>query len=299
MSLRSYEASRLFQLMLLLMLFTQTALAAPFVVYDATLYKGKPDMQTAGLIPLPVIYEGNADPIWVKTDRSKLPSKSSVMKEVKRLAQGHDLICLDYESWPLTSTMINLDDPMSKLLTILQWTREAAPNVKIGFYGVPPISDYWGAVSGRTSNKAIAWLNASAKLAPLAKQVDVIFPSLYTFYTNQEEWEVYAISQITQAKTYGKPVYVFLWPQYHDSNFLLGTRYIPRDYWKRQLEVALKNADGIVIWGGWDIKNNRQAKWDENAEWWHETKAFLAKINTISSPPAAPTIQSKQSPPPQ
>lgn len=273
----------------LLALFVNDVFASSFMVFDATLYKGKPDMQAAGLTPLPLVYESVADPAWSKTDRTNLPSQSSLTKAVKKSAEGSNLVCLDFEAWPLTSTLTSLNEPITKLLTILQWSKQAAPNVKFGFYGVPPIQEYWGPASGPTSEKGKAWLNASAKLAPLADKVDVIFPSLYTFYTDQDQWESFAINQIQQAKKYNKPVYVFLWPQYHDSNFLLGTKYIPRSYWKRQLQVAYKYADGLVIWGGWDFKKPGQAQWDENAEWWQETKAFISTLKTAPNPPN-PTV---------
>ena len=82
-----------------------------------------------------------------------------------------------------------------------------------------------------------------------------------------------ALAQLNAARAYGKPVYAFLWPRFHDSNRLLGGRYIGDDYWRMELDTARRYADGIVLWGGWD--EGRPAQWDENAPWWRVTKGFL------------------------
>jgi hypothetical protein len=73
-----------------------------------------------------------------------------------------------------------------------------------------------------------------------------------------------------------KPVYVFLWPEYHDSNAALRGTQIDAKYWRTQLETARKFADGIVIWGGYDLLKNRPRKWNEEDAWWKETRNFLA-----------------------
>ena len=38
-------------------------------------------------------------------------------------------------------------------------------------------------------------------------------------------------------------------------------------------------ADGVVIWGGWDLDKNKPAQWNDNAEWWIETKQFINQLN--------------------
>jgi hypothetical protein len=108
------------------------------------------------------------------------------------------------------------------------------------------------------------------QLRSLAGAVDVFFPSLYTFYPDQAGWKKYAIAQIEEARRYGggKPIYVFLWPQYHESNRILGGSYLPADYWLLELETAREYADGIVLWSG-------SSKWDEDAPWWKVTKEFV------------------------
>jgi len=103
--------------------------------------------------------------------------------------------------------------------------------------------------------------------------VEVIFPSLYTFYNDQKSWDIYAKGMIEEARRYNKPVYVFLWPEFHVSNRILKGKEIPAKFWRHQLELCRGLADGIVIWGGW------QERWKEDAPWWIETKAFLATLS--------------------
>jgi hypothetical protein len=132
-----------------------------------------------------------------------------------------------------------------------------------------------------------SWREENDQLRSLAGAVDVLFPSLYTMYPDQAGWRKYAIAQIEEARRYGngKPVYVFLWPQYHESNLILGGRYLPADYWLFELMTAKEYADGIVIWGGWS-SDNRPVEWDENAAWWKVTKEFMK--NRSPAPPSAP-----------
>ena len=39
------------------------------------------------------------------------------------------------------------------------------------------------------------------------------------------------------------------------------------DVWETTLRISLDEADGLVLWGGW------QVPWDENAPWWVTLRA--------------------------
>jgi hypothetical protein len=77
----------------------------------------------------------------------------------------------------------------------------------------------------------------------------MLFPSVYTFYEDQEGWSKYAVQQIREARRIGggSPVYIFLWEEYHPSVAKLAGTYLPPDYWRMELELARKYADGVVI----------------------------------------------------
>jgi hypothetical protein len=243
----------------------------PFLVFDATLYQHKPDMGRYGIKPLRVIYAGE---FWDRgQDRATLPSEQLV----RRLAEtAGSRAVIDIEHWPThAATQDIVQASVEKYLTLLRWFHEAAPNLNVGYYGVVPIRDYWRAVTAPTSVEHRAWMAENTLLLPIAKEVDALYPSLYTFYVDRAGWVRHAESNLREAKRLadGKPVYAFLWPQYHESNRLLRGKFLPADYWKLELQTVKQHADGIVLWGGWG--NDGPAAWDEAAPWWTVTKEFL------------------------
>lgn len=251
----------------------------PFLVFDGTLYTGKPDLSVYGIQPLSIAYTSQFGMDWYKNSE-RLPDKDVVQKIARQAQAKTSHAVIDIEHWPISG-----DDPtqvqksLSKYMTVLQWFKEAAPGLVVGYYGSPPVRDYWKSLSSPTSREWASFAAENDRLRPLAGAVDILTPSLYTFYTDRGAWARYAYGQITEARRYGngKPVYVFLWPQYHDSNPSLAGAYLPADFWRFQLQMAKQYADGIIIWGGWR-RNNVPAKWDNNAAWWAVTKEFMKKV---------------------
>ena len=117
------------------------------------------------------------------------------------------------------------------------------------------------------------WIKGNERLNELADHVDAVFPSLYTFYNNPAGWEKYAIENLKEARKSGKPVYAFLWPTYHNSSAELNGTHIDGLFWRKQLDICKQYVDGVVIWGGW------QVKWDPQFEWWKETIKFMESLN--------------------
>lgn len=256
-----------------------------FVVFDGLLYAGKPDMAQYGIQPISIAYAGQFGRDWFKTS-THMPDKDAVQRVAREAKSKADHVVIDIEHWPLTGDPVEVEHSLSKYLTVLQWFKEAAPGLVTGYYGAPPLRDYWRAIRPPASKEWQALTNDNARLQSLADSVDVLFPSLYTFYTDQGAWVRYVYGQIAQARqcANGKPIYVFLMPQYHESNRALAGTYLPVDYWRLQLETAKQYADGVVLWGGWG-KNNRPAQWDEEAAWWKMTKEFLKTIQDPKLPP--------------
>jgi hypothetical protein len=217
------------------------------------------------------MWDGNKVP-----DSTSLPNRDRIVVYSQLANQTTRLMAIDIEHWPLTGDPSVVADSIKKYLTVLGWYKTSAPDVKIGFFAVPPIRDYWNALKERNTPQYTGWQKQNDALAPIAKAVDVLFPSLYTFYDDRNGWQKYAIEQIREARRYagGKPVYVFLWPQYHVSNKTLANTFLPGDYWRMELETARKSADGVVIWCC-----TTKESWNENAAWWVETKQFLKEVN--------------------
>jgi hypothetical protein len=245
-----------------------------FIIYDATQYRGKPDLSIYGIQPLPIVY-GHF--LWPdRKVKNSLPEEVYLKEILNRDRYQKEVVCLDVEHWKILSNSDN-QASIQKYRKLLQYVREILPDSQIGYYGIPPKRDYFSSIAHSDSMRYRAWEKLNSSLADLGRDVDLIFPSLYTFYHNPQEWMRYATNSIEASKQYGKPILPFLWPQYHESNRIRGLTYIEPDFWQIQLETVARHANGLVIWGGWDFKNKKPAIWDENAEWWQTTKAFILK----------------------
>jgi hypothetical protein len=244
----------------------------PFPVFDATGFAHKPDLTLYGLQRIMVLYpnfmwEGNKIP-----DTTSLPDHTRITTFAQLANQTTGTVVIDIEHWPVVGDAAPVAESVKKYETVLQWFKTSAPAVRVGLYGVLPIRDYWRAIQATGSPGYTAWQKQDDSLAAIAPFADVLFPSVYTFYEDRSGWQKYAIAQIQEARRLakGKPVYIFLWPQYHPSNKTLANTFLPGDYWRLELETARKYADGVVIW----CCANSQT-WDEKAPWWLETRTFL------------------------
>jgi hypothetical protein len=249
-------------------LFAAPCPAKDFKLYDWLIFKNRPDLTRYGIVPIYLI----GGDLWTKGDNLAAKEVSDRVCAVSGEAKKKNLLTvLDVERWPMTGSDAVVNDTKRKYLTLLSLFRKCAPAIKVGYYGIPPLRDYWRAIKGERDPAYRQWQADNEKYRDLANAVDVLFPSLYTFYEDQKGWVKYAEENIKEARRLagGKPVYVFLWPQFHESNAKMKGKLVPGDYWRLELETAKRLADGAVLWGGW------QTAWDENAAWWQVTKNFL------------------------
>jgi hypothetical protein len=249
----------------------------PFPVFDATGFAHKPDLTPYGLTRIMVVYpnfmwEGNKVP-----DATSLPDHSRITTFAQLANQTTGAVVIDIEHWPVVGDAAAVAESVKKYQTVLQWFKTSAPGVSLGLYGVLPIRDYWRAIQAQGLSGYAAWHKQDDSLASIAPFVDLLFPSVYTFYDDRNGWQKYAIAQIQEARrlSRGKPVYLFLWPQYHPSNKQLGNTFLPGDYWRLELETARKYADGVVIWCC-----SNSLSWDDKAPWWLETRVFLKELDS-------------------
>ena len=114
-------------------------------------------------------------------------------------------------------------------------------------------------------------------MASLQGSVDMLFPPAYTNDRDRQAWVSSTEQHICEARRLSsKPVYVFLWPEYHEGSRYRG-EYLTGDYWRLQLETAYRLADGVVIFGGYDVQANRPRRWDPRAPWYPVTLEFIAQ----------------------
>jgi len=240
-----------------------------FPVFDTMLHNNKPETGALGLLPMQIVYAGS---MWPQNDPREEPNEVTLRSVAKTLEDLGPPVVIDIEHWPLRNQPDSvIAENIAKYEHVVDIFRDERPDLKFGYYSLVPIRDYWSPVGGDTQ-KIEAWHEANNRLQGLAEKLDAVFPSLYTFYEDQKGWETYARANIAEARKYNKPVYPFLWFEYHDSNQNLKGKSIPTEYWRLELDLCREVADGVVIWGGW------KRTWNDKAAWWQETKKFLREL---------------------
>lgn len=253
-------------------------------VFDGMYYTGKPASRALGLDPIRVQVALHWWP-----DRKHLrdlPPTSEIRRWLTRTPQLDVPLVIDLEHWPQRGTGASIAASVRDHITLLSAVRRLGYRGPIGYYGIPPVRDYWRAIQPKDSPAHQQWLRENEQWAAVAAAADVIFPSLYTFYDDPAGWERYALANLAAARRLApaKPVWAFMWPQFHNSNKRLAFRYLAPQAWERQLEVVASAADGIVIWGGADVDGKGTGAWDANSPWWRATVAFLENNRSRCEP---------------
>jgi hypothetical protein len=271
-----------------------------FTVFDSIHYLDKGDQSALGMGDYTIIYTSAIWPKDILKAENKRPAAAPpddfIAGLAKKQTPAKSPVIYDIEHWPLdirkngktvahdditTAADKSVSDSMNKLIHIIAVSRKENPSVKYGYYGCVPLRDYWSPEKN-DPEMLKKWREANDYLKPLADSLDVICPSVYTFFPDRKGWLAYAKANIAEAKRLanGKPVYVFLWPKYHNSNKEDGKKFIEGDFWKLQLETVYESGvDGIIIWDSpRQVNNKEDAVWNPDREWWKETVAFLARI---------------------
>jgi hypothetical protein len=240
---------------------------------DATRYPQNPNLAPYGLKNLIVAYEEDLWPLGAdRTQPNTAYIANTYIPTIK--GQNPDVIVIDIEqpTWIITtsSTSAQNTDRINKYKKVIAVFRRDLPNAKIGLYSAMPRRN-WLAPCGDPAKRAsryASWHSLNLKLQPLADSVDIIFPSLYGFYsdsTSRACYASYAKAQVKEARIYGKPVWGFLWMKYSSNG-----SWVARSDWRTHLETAYAAADGLVIWS----QKNGSPSWSWSAPWWLETKDF-------------------------
>jgi hypothetical protein len=241
------------------------------LVFDGTLYSNKPDFSVYGIRPITLVYAAKFGPDWYK-QADRLPDLPAVQAAAREAQQKGNVAVLDIEHWPLKGSPDAVRDSLTKYVTVLDWFRKAAPGLPVGYYGAPPIRDYWRAITDTSSQERQSWTAENDQIRALAGAVDVLYPSLYTFYPDQAGWKKYAIAQIEErGESRRKPVYVFFGAI---SDSAVTEALFASDCgclsWadKRICPRLSSGVDGAV----------KGPEWDDSAPWWNITKEFMKNI---------------------
>jgi len=252
--------------------------AAEFRVFDALILKDKPDLSRFGVTSLRIV---DTHALGTQSAASgAIPDDTHIRNAMSGKADPSGMLVIDIENWPVTGDPATVANSVTRFVATLKAFHDVAPGVKYGFYGIIPQRDYWRASSGPSSPKYRSWQLQNNALQPIANASDAIFPSLYTFYADKAGWQNYATANLAEARRVakGKPIYCFLWPQFHNSA-QQPFAFLPADYWALELNTCRKHADGIVIWGGYTMRPDGRfhaLPWDDTAPWWRATVKFLS-----------------------
>jgi hypothetical protein len=233
-----------------------------FAVYDNTFYSNV-DLERFGAVKSNVVYEApvaqlagqnpadfrGARPYWAEL---ALPLRAAYEALVRRTARNPGPVVLDFETLYLRGSSATAHRRFRKLRTLLAWAHAAVPGRTVGYYGV-------------LGNTEPRYFDLERQLAT---GENALFPSLYTFSTSRTVWirRFHAVMAEAAAIAPGKPVYAYLWPQYHGGTKWAG-RYLAPGYWRYQLDAATHLCAGVVIWGPSDA--------DPEQGWVRATASFL------------------------
>jgi len=246
--------------------------ARPFRIFDATAYVGRPDLSRYGIEPIHIVDRG----LWPEgAGRSGPPDPALVRRYVESLPRDNAPIVLDIEHYDLTGSDDAARIALTDLRRLAAAFRAIAPDRQIGFYAIMPIPDFAPVLAGAGSAQHRAWQRQNDRLRSLQGSVTMLFPSAYTNNRDQAAWAAGAAGQICEARRLSsKPIYLFIWPEFHDSSPLRG-QYLDAEFWRLQLETAYRLADGVVIFGGYDIQADHPRNWNPQAPWYAPTLAFI------------------------
>ena len=240
-----------------------------FLIFDGLRMRDKPNLSVFGLKQITVLYHKD---FWPDGQPDDEPNEARLRLLTDRAWKLGHLVCLDIEHWPVYEvSATQKQQSLAKLMRVADEMHARKPGLRIGYYGLLPRQDYWAPV-GDDAKRLEAWQAHNQGMQALAGHVDVVFPSVYTFYDDPQGWVRFAEATIAEARPYGKQVYVFLCPWYHNSNEALKGQPIDADFWRLQLETAHRLADGVVIW------SDPWKHWSEQAPWWIQTRAFMDRL---------------------
>lgn len=237
--------------------------AKQFELFDNMAYAGKPDLTTNGLVSSSVIYYRGD---WkAAIAAGQLPDEESFKQAVRRRAAGKPgPVVIDIEYVFLSPTRGTTDAQVKQhfklFITLAHWAHEAAPGHLVGFYGHGLFPEEPGQTYAAETRQLIA-------------AVDAFFPSMYS-YGNQtpDQWQKKLQHLIAQAHALapGKPVYPYVWPQYHEGS-PKALEFLDADRMKFELAAARDcGANGVVFW------SSSKPRWNVEAPWWQATQSFAA-----------------------
>lgn len=282
-------------------------------IYDATLFSNS-DMS---LPKAHCFYEW----AYYRSELGReLPSDERIQEVVSTAreiyASGDLGMIIDIESWAMPgdpyaseserkqgyAKMLELVKKTNKLLKpnrILNYARQllkkpVSKSISLGIYSYLPSNRYWQYILPNTL-PGLDWVKTqNDSCRELIDAVDFVCTSPYFYYDMTQEKNVtdylkYLDEYHKEARRITKkPIYAFIWPKYSvNRNSLLGDKFVPDTIWELTLNKLNQihkqgNLNGIIIWGGYDMRSSRAYPWDsaegKNSSWWRILNDFSEKV---------------------
>lgn len=235
-----------------------------FVIYDCLFYPGKPDLTVDGLQKIKLVYESH-----LLTDG--LIDMEKVNTRIKEVNEaGLKVISTDIESWYWKDecTSEYMRDSLAKIYDAF---RAGVEGVSLGNYGLPlgtlNIARYVGSMVGKTEEELRAALMNDNKRLEASGISDVLYPSLYIYGPDIDQWIADLKTTVEYAKTHfpDKKIVGYIWSQYYDwktSPYYM--QFISEEDFLKMLEASYEYLDGVILWAhGRDADNKTKVNWDD------------------------------------
>jgi hypothetical protein len=235
-----------------------------FVIYDCLFYPGKPDLTADGLQKIKLVYESH-----LLTDG--LIDMDKVNARIKEVNDaGLKVISTDIESWYWKEecTSEYMRDSLAKIYDAF---RAGIEGVSLGNYGLPlgtlNIARYVESMVSKTEEELCAALMDDNKRLEAAGISDVLYPSLYIYGPDIDQWIADLRTTVEYAKVHfpDKKIVGYIWSQYYDwktSPYYM--QFISEEDFLKMLEASYEYLDGVILWAhGRDADNKTKVNWDD------------------------------------
>lgn len=189
-----------------------------------------------------------------------------------------DILVIDHEDWSVDSRNDRRSTSI-KFSILYRSLKCVLPATRIGFYSYSPLRDFFNAVMNTKSIEFIQWTMKNDDMSAHLSCVDVLFPSIYFFYSRSRNGEsivdkadLYFRRNLAEClrliKTYGRgdrEIIPYVWWEQHP-----GGNDLDLDVWKNMVQVSLDTCGNCLAWGGY------KKSWDDSSEW--------LKVLSLSTP---------------
>lgn len=239
------------------------------MMFQQFLHRNRPSndelFQSYGVKPLPILQRSSFSG-W--TDPQEPPSFAWNQSAV-RIQSESNILVFDFEDWPQGTRSERLQTAR-KFQHSLAIYRTVRPEMQIGYYATFPKRDLFRAILPTNHPDFLTWQSENDDGQDIIRLVDVLFPSIYWYYTRavngpnyMRDAPLYFRRNIEEAQRIasqygrpGRPVIPYVWWMRHD-----GTAPLDLDAWACMLKTALDMTGSAVIWGGSGQEWNDQEPW--------------------------------------